>query len=596
MNIKKILAAIMSVILIALTFAACSDSEPPTNDNATDTPPDTLVISGESTEEVTAITGSVDKNGNVIDSEGIVDAAGHKIYYTGFDTAEGKKIYTTGKKDASGNILYTLNLTDDRGNLVYYTGKEVNGKLELDRTNSVPDYTTNENSSLTTNTRYTSTATVKYSAPEISQKATDIKENYFNVLDVSGDDLIRKVIPAQDGGYIAVSYSMVKAGFYGNINKAWTNFANIIKFSEEGEIEWTYAVGGDGDIDLNDVTQLKDGSIVAVGYTLATDTDAPVNSLLNSSLIVKVSDDGEYMWSYSFPGDENSNGDYLSCVSATPDGGFVAGGRADSTSGFFTGTQSDHFKAFLFKFDKKGNVEWRKTLTGSRGNTFEAVDVNEDGDIFALCTTLSNDGSFVGFKGYDNKTANTVVIKFDKKGNLAWSKNLMSSGLSKFVTIDATKDGGCLVGGSFSIYKKADGSFQVNFGDTDGYVVKYDKDGGVCWSRIIGGKSSDEVLGIEETDNGIVVVGRTKSGDLDFSAFGNLGGYDGYIMVIDNQGKTISTNTLAGKGNDMINDLALTDKGIFIVGWSNSTDGNFSTNKDLTASSGFWAKYDFVIG
>ncbi len=595
MNIKKILAAAMSILLVALTFAACSSKEPPKNDDATETPPETLVISGESTEEVTAITGSTDKDGNVIDNEGIVDKEGHKVYYTGHDTDDGKKIYTTGKKDSNGNILYTLDTTDDRGNLIYFTGKEEGGKLVLDKTNAVPDYTTNNNSTLNTNTRYTSTSTVEYKAPEIAEKANDIKQSYINYTGAKGDDLVRKVIPAKDGGYIAVAYSMTKAGIFSEVSTSWGNFGNVVKFSEDGKVEWIYSAGGNGDIDLSDVTQLKDGSIVAVGYTLATDTDAPMNSLLTSSLIVKLDENGEYIWSYAFPGDENSNGDYLSSVCATPDGGFVAGGRADSTSGFFTGTQSDHFKAFLFKFDKNGKVEWRKTLTGSRGNTFEAIDVNEDGDIFALCTTLSNDGSFTAFKGYNNQTANTVVLKFDKKGGLAWSKNLMGSGLSKFTAIDATKDGGCLVGGTFSIFKKADGSFQVNFGETDGYVVKYDGNGGVCWSRVIGGRAADEVLSIAETPNGIVVVGKTNSAELDFAEFDNYGGSDGYIMIIDNEGKTICTNKLSGKGNDIINDLAVTDTGIFIVGWSSSADADFAKNPDSRTASGFWAKYDFIL-
>lgn len=595
MNIKKILAALMSLILVVLTFAACSSTEPPANNDATETPPETLVISGESTEEVTAITGSTDANGNVVDKEGIVDNDGHKVYYTGYDTPDGKKIYTTGKKDANGNILYTLNTTDDRGNLLYFTGKMENGKLVLNKTNAVPDYTSNENSSLNINSRYTSTATVPYSAEDIKEKATEIRNTFMTYSQAKGDDTFKKIIPAQDGGFIAVAFSMVKSGIYEKANKAWSNFGNIVKFSADGKVEWVYSAGGDGQIEFNDVTQLKDGSIIAVGYTLATDTDAPINSLLNSALIVKVSAEGEYIWSYSFPGDENSNGDYLVSVCATPDGGFVAGGRADSTAGFFNGTQSDHFKAFLFKFDKNGEVEWRKTLTGSRGNTFEAIDVNEDGDIFALCTTLSNDGSFTSFKGYNNQTASTVVLKFDKKGGLEWSKNLMGSGLAKFTAVDATKDGGCIVGGTISVNRRADGSVSVCFGKTDGYVVKYDKDGGVCWSRNVGGANEDEVAAVAETANGIVIVGKTKSENLDFAKFKNLGGSDCFVMIVDNAGKTIFTQKISGKDDDAIGDMALTDKGFVIVGWTNSSDTDFKNNPAANVFSGFCAKYDFII-
>ncbi len=595
MNTKRILAVLMSVILIVLTFAACSNNEPPKNDKATETPPDALVISGDSTEEVTAITGSTDKDGNVIDNEGIIDAAGHKVYYTGYDTEDGKKIYTTGKKDKNGNIIYTTNSTDDRGNLIYFTGTVVGDKLELDKTNSVPDYTTNENSQLNTNTRYTSTSTVSYSAPAIEKKPVEINKSFMNFSSAKGNDLLRKVVPAQDGGFIAAAFSMSKGGIYENASKSWGNFGSVVKFSATGELEWVYSVGGDNAIDLYDVIQLKDGSIVAAGYTLATDTDAPIQSLLNSALIVKLNKDGELMWSYSFPGDENSNGDYISSLCATPDGGFLAGGRADSTSGFFIGTQSDYFKAFLFKFDKRGNVEWRKTLGGTRGNTIEAIAVNDDGDIFASCVTLSNDGSFTSLKGYNNQTANTVILKFDKKGELKWTQNLMGSGISEFKAIDATKDGGCIVGGKFSISKKADGSFSINYGDTDGYVVKYDANGGVCWSRIIGGKNTDEIFGIEESANGIVVVGRSKSADLDFAQLKNAGEFDGFIMVLDNEGKTICSKAIAGAGDDVISDLAVTDSGITVVGWTKSTDGDFTDNKVAKSASGMWAKYDFIM-
>lgn len=594
MKIKKLIAVVMSVVLIALTFAACSNTQPPDNGKATETPPDTLTISGESTEEVTAITGSTDEKGNVIDSEGITDVSGHKVYYTGYDTESGDKIYTTGKKDKNGNIIYTTNSTDDRGNQIYFTGTIVDGKLELDKTNSIPDYTNNENSTLDTNTRYTSTATVNYSAPAIEVKATDIKKNVMTFSGTKGNDIYNKVVVAQDGGFIASTFSMSKTGIYSDVSSSWSEFGSVVKFNEKGEVEWKYSTGGDGMINLVDLAQLKDGSIVAVGYTLAKDTDAPIQSAGYSALIIKISEDGELMWSYSFPGDENSNGDEIASVSATPDGGFVVGGRADSTSGFFVGTQADQFKAFIFKFDKRGNVKWRKTLGGSRGNTIRAIDVNDKGDIFATCVTMSNDGSFVSLKGYNNQTANTVVLKFNKDGDLKWSQNLMGSGISEFAAIDATNDGGCLVGGKFSIYKQADGSFSINYGDTDGYVVKYNADGGVCWSRIIGGTGTDEITGVEETANGIVVVGRTKSADLDFSKFDNLGEFDGYVMIIDNAGKTICTNKIAGAADELINDVATTENGFAVVGWSKSKDADFAQNTVSKTASGFIAEYSFI--
>ena len=143
MNKRRLLALLICAAMIILTLTGCGNSKP---ENKTDTPPDELTLSGEEVTDVTAITGSTDENGNVIDNKGITDAEGHRIYDTGYKDANGNTIYTTGKKDANGNILYTLNKTDDRGNLLYYTGKKNNGKLELDQTNSVPDYTSDKKS------------------------------------------------------------------------------------------------------------------------------------------------------------------------------------------------------------------------------------------------------------------------------------------------------------------------------------------------------------------------------------------------------------------------------------------------------------------
>ena len=588
MNSKKVLAALMCAVMLILTFAGCSSKNPPENKDAAASPPEEVTLAG-AAEDVTAITGSTDADGKVIDNKGIIDAEGHKIYDTGYKDPSGNTIYTTGKKDSNGNILYTLNKTDDRGNLIYYTGTVEDGKLNLTPSDSLPDYTTNNNSTLKDTDRYTTTSTVKFEPVKDETLATGFTKKFLNYAHGSNYDMFRKVVYAQDGGYIAAGMSSSKDGIYKGANSAWSTYGVVTKISADGAVEWSYFSGGDADIQFNDVAQLKDGSIVAVGYTTATDTDAPLNSQLVSSLIIKLNKKGELVWSYSFPGDEKSNGDYILCVKATPDGGFVAGGRADSVSGFFNGTK-DNFKAFLFKFDRNGNIDWRKTLSGSRGNSITGIDVDSDGNIFALCVSYSSDGSFTAFKGYGTKS-NTAVMKFDKKGALKWTSNLVGSGVSEYNAITVLSDGGCLVGGKFSIDKRADGSYSSCYGATDGYIVRYNKDGGVCWARNIGGSADDEVTGVIQTDKGIVVVGKTKSTDLDFSTTKSSKEYDGFVMILSDAGKTKYVEKLAGSSDDYILGTAKTDDGFALVGWTSSADGTFSESKCGKTPDAFFAAY-----
>ncbi len=587
MNKKRLLALFICAAMIILTLTACGNSKP---ENKTDTPPDELTLSGEEVTDVTAITGSTDENGNVIDNKGITDAEGHRIYDTGYKDADGNIIYTTGKKDANGNILYTLNKTDDRGNLLYYTGKKNGDKLDLTPTNSIPDYSNNDNSKLDQNSRYTTTGTAKFEPKKDEKTAKGMVTDYINYGGGSSYDMFRKVVSDKNGGYIAAGISESRNGIYSDANSSWSTFGVVSKISDSGKVEWTYLTGGDDSVQLNDVAQLKDGSIVAVGYTSATDTDAPLNSKLVSSLIIKLNKKGELQWAYSFPGDENSNGDYLNCVAATPDGGFVAGGRADSTSGFFAGTKDKNFKAFIFKFKKSGDIEWKKMLSGSRGNGFTALEANTDGDIFATCVSYSNDGSFASLAGY-GKNANTVVMKFSSKGELNWSSNLVGSGISEYNALSVTSDGGCIVGGKFSINKRADGSYASCYGKTDGYVVRFNKDGGVYWARNVGGTGDDEVTSVTVTDLGIIVTGRTTSADMDFSKFKNAGKSDSFVMILNSEGKTTYTESLGGSADDAILGTAATSDGFVAVGWTSSSDGTFKDSKAGKTAEAFYASF-----
>ena len=64
MNKRRLLALLICAAMIILTLTGCGNSKP---ENKTDTPPDELTLSGEEVTDVTAITGSTDENGNVIE-------------------------------------------------------------------------------------------------------------------------------------------------------------------------------------------------------------------------------------------------------------------------------------------------------------------------------------------------------------------------------------------------------------------------------------------------------------------------------------------------------------------------------------------------
>lgn len=599
MNKYKIIALLLVLAMSLCLFSACGDSATPGEKNdklISETPDDLDIVDDElkkGAEEVTAITGATDPNGKVTDATGIVDKAGHRIYSTGLKDNYGKTIYTTGKKDSKGNILYTKNETDTFGDMIYYTGKYKDGKLELEQTNESPDYSSNETPTTKASAaKITTSTTVGVKKPS-KESVDEAKCEYTKFFGGSGLDAFRDIIGCKDGGFVAAGISASKDGDYKDVSGEWEmQHTSLVKYSSDGKVEWKYITGGNSQVNFNDVIELKDGTIVAAGQTAATSGDVVKTASTNSAFIVRLKADGTFMWKYVFPSDASSTGEYISSLAATPDGGFVAGGKAISESGFFTGTQKGGTKAFIFKFDKNGNIKWRKVLQGSKSNIISALAVNSDGDIYATCVTMSTDGDFSGIRFNKIRTENTVLLKLNKKGNLDWAEYLQGSGKSEFNTLAATDDGGCVVGGTFTIYKRADGIYTMNYGKRDGYVLRYNSKGQVCWSRLIGGADDDSVLGIACIKGGFAVVGQSKSSTEDFQGYKVGGGSDGYILYLNDEGKTTATVRLNGAQDDSAMDIAvLSDGSIAIAGWTKSDDQAFNGSNAKKQYMGYVSRY-----
>ncbi|MDD6275775.1 MAG: aryl-sulfate sulfotransferase [Clostridia bacterium] len=588
MNRKKVIAFLLSVILVAFSFTACGNSSEPgkKNDDELKKAPDSIELVDETgaTVDVTAITAATDQNGKVIDANGIFDKKGHKIYSTGQVDASGLPIYTTGKVDSHNKPLYTKNQLDSFGNLIYYTGVYgSNGKLILTPTDEAPDYTSNDvpkNPIIQGTT--TTTTTVGYTQSNKDKDKpitviTDAKGSFMSYFGGKSTDAFNCVSPCKDGGFIAGGFSKSKDGDLSGISSDWDGYHSmVLKYDANGSVKWKYIIGGDADVMISDVTELKDGSVIAIGYTSATDIDAKSNSDYMSGMIVRIDKNGKEMWQYSFPGDVESTGEYISCVSATPDGGFVVGGKATSNSGFFNSTDADTIKAFIFKFDKNCNIKWRKVLTGTMSNNISAIDVNEDGDIFATCVTASTDMDFSGIQYYLKASLNTVLLKLNKKGNLEWAKYLDNTGNSEYNSVVATDDGGCVIGGSFQIYKRADGIYSKTYGGSDGNVIRYNAKGDVCWATPLGGSASDYITGVAQVDGGFAIVGHTRSTDGTFLGQKLGGEEDGFIIYLDDNGKVSTTVLLDGSKSDRAMDVCtLADGSAVVSGFTKSTDNAF---------------------
>ena len=92
------------------------------------------------------------------------------------------------------------------------------------------------------------------------------------------------------------------------------------------------------------------------------------------------------------------------------------------------------------------------------------------------------------------------------------------------------------------------------------------------------------------------MVGQSKSATEDFQGYKVGGGEDGYILYLNDEGKTTSTIRLNGEQDDGVMDVAvLGDGSIAIAGWTKSNEQAFNGSKANKQYMGYLSRYTATV-
>lgn len=162
-----------------------------------------------------------------------------------------------------------------------------------------------------------------------------------------------------------------------------------------------------------------------------------------------------------------------------------------------------------------------------------------------------------------------------------------------------TRDGGILLGGvsnsKSAPSEAADAKQSPNLGGQDFWVVKLDSNGLSQWERTYGGTNDDNLHAIVAVKGGgYLLAGDTAEGGGGTKTVRNLGGTDGWLVRIDDDGHELwQTNVGSGKADQLIS-VVQTFSGGFVGGGNSgndlwlfdlSADGKTSSNWNLAARS-----------
>ncbi len=353
--------------------------------------------------------------------------------------------------------------------------------------------------------------------------------------------------------------------------------------AQDPAIEWQNTIGGsDGDF-MSSMEPTADGGYILGGFSSSNASgDKTENSNGGTDIwIVKIDATGNIQWQNTIGG---SGDDYGLTTKPTSDGGYIVMGASDSNiSGDKTENSRGGLDYWILKLDSSGSITWQHTYGGAQPD-FEAFgEQTSDG---GYIVGGYSDSNISGDKtDPSNGQRDFWILKLDNNGDIVWQNSIGGSMVDEVLMTHQTTDGGYIIGG-FSDSPVSGDKSEPSEGMRDYWIVKLDTNGSIQWENTIGGDQNDLVRDIIQTnDGGYLVGGYSKSNISGDKSENSQGDFDYWIVKLDTNGVLVWENTIGGSEIDYPRDvIQLTDGTYMVAGWSNS---NISGDKTIDSNGGY---------
>ena len=204
-------------------------------------------------------------------------------------------------------------------------------------------------------------------------------------------------------------------------------------------------------------------------------------------------------------------------IQQTSDSGYIVCGTSNSYN-----VRGD-MDPYLVKFSPSGVVEWKKIYSDASIDNMKSV-------------LLLNDGGFLmsGFTNKINSIYSPYLIRTNSYGEIIWEKIYEGNDWEFLNASVELSDGSFILTGS---------TYRVSNGGPDGFILKVDPLGNSIWKNIIPGAMKDEINSVNKCSNGdLILCGTTYSN--------GSGGSDIWLLRYDNNGNLIWSKTFGGPLND----------------------------------------------
>lgn len=257
------------------------------------------------------------------------------------------------------------------------------------------------------------------------------------------------------------------------------------------------------------------GNSYVSGYTFG-DLGGPIAGN-SDAFLAKYDSAGTQLWfrQIGTAGDDDSHGIAIDGLGNV----YISG----STSRNLGGPTAGFVDAFLSKYDAGGTLLWSRQLGSADNDMSFGIAVDVQGNAFITGQTL-----FGSLAAPNEGYTDAFLAKYDPQGTFQWARQIGTLDPEESYAVAVDGAGGAYITG------RTEGSLAApNAGYQDLFLIKYDDEGTLTWSRQIGTSQYDQSYGIAADSTGSVYISGVTDGDL----FGpNLGYSDAFLVKYDAMG------------------------------------------------------------
>lgn len=233
-------------------------------------------------------------------------------------------------------------------------------------------------------------------------------------------------------------------------------------------------------------------------------------------------------------GHGTARGDHVHYGAQTRDGGYIMTGQ--------TAEDGEASDMLVVKTDADGREEWQKVIGASGEHDYGTIVVETtDGFVVAGSRTMGG-------------RQERALVRFAVNGDIVWENTYPAPGSGSLRGIDTTGDGGIVATGYVGSEERG---YLFISDDGEGSLLKTDADGALVWERTL---PAPHGMRVEETPGGFAIGANVWVEEADRHH------QQVCLILTDDDGNVLSTQTYGGDDNDQVFDFAVTSDGGYVFG------------------------------